>query len=84
MLNAIDSFLYNDFIFSPRYRVWRHIALLVIIHITLWSVFWVIMGAPTSFGRNLFNMSLWIPVFILFSYPLVYWAIPQSACSREK
>jgi hypothetical protein len=35
------------------------------------------MGVPTSFGRNLFNMSLWIPVFILFSYPLVYGAIPH-------
>ena len=76
MLNAIDSFLYNDFIFSARYRVWRHIVFWSLFT-TLWAVFWVVMGAPTSFGRNLFNMSLWIPVFILFSYPLVYWAIPQ-------
>ena len=76
MLNAIDSFLYNDFIFSARYRVWRHIVFWSLFT-TLWAVFWVVMGAPTSFGRNLFNMSLWIPFFILFSYPLMYWAIPQ-------
>lgn len=76
MLNAIDSFLYNDFIFSGRYRVWRHIVFWSLFT-TLWAVFWVVMGAPTSFGRNLFNMSLWIPFFILFSYPLMYWAIPQ-------
>src|SRR5687768_16204946 len=76
MLNAIDSFLYNDFIFSKRYRVWRHI-IFWSLFTTLWAVFWVVVGAPTSFGRNLFNMSLWVPFFILFSYPLMYWAIPQ-------
>ena len=76
MLNAIDSFLYNDFIFSARYRVWRHIVFWSL-YTALWAVFWVVMGAPASFGRNLFNMSLWVPFFILFSYPLMYWAIPQ-------
>ena len=75
-MKAIDSFLYNEFIFSPRYRVWRHIAYWSF-HITIWATFWVVMGAPTSFWRTLFNMSMWIPVFILFSYPLVYWAIPH-------
>jgi sensor histidine kinase YesM len=35
------------------------------------------MGSPASFGRNLFNMSLWIPVFMFFGYPLVYIAVPQ-------
>ena len=37
----------------------------------------MVMGIPGSIGRHLFNMSLWIPVFILFSYPLVYGAIPH-------
>ena len=75
-MKAIESFLYNEFIFSPRYRVWRHIAYWSF-HVTIWATFWVVMGAPTSFWRTLFNMSMWIPVFILFSYPLVYWAIPH-------
>ncbi len=35
------------------------------------------MGAPTSFDRQIFNMAMWIPVFILFGYPLVYGAIPH-------
>jgi hypothetical protein len=35
------------------------------------------MGSPGSFGRNLFNMSLWVPVFIFFGYPLVYIALPH-------
>jgi two-component system sensor histidine kinase AlgZ len=75
-MKTIDSFLYNDFIFSPHYRLWRHIVYWSV-HITAWAIFWVVMGSTTSFRRNLFNMSLWIPVFILFSYPLVYGAIPH-------
>ena len=37
----------------------------------------MVMGVPGSIGRHLFNMLLWVPVFILFSYPLVYGAIPH-------
>lgn len=45
---------------------------------SIWAVFWMVMGIPEkSFGRNFFNMSLWIPAFIFFSYPLAYWAIPH-------
>ena len=75
LLKPIDSFLYNDFIFSPRYQIWRHVFYWSF-HTTIWAAFWVIMGAP-SFGRAIFNMTLWVPVFILFSYPLVYGAVPN-------
>jgi two-component system, LytTR family, sensor histidine kinase AlgZ len=71
----MNSFLYNDFIFSPHYRVWRHI-IYWSFHITIWAIFWVVMGAPGSFGRQLLNMFMWVPAFILFGYPLVYLAIP--------
>jgi two-component system, LytTR family, sensor histidine kinase AlgZ len=77
LFTAADSFLYKDFIFSSRYKIWRHIIYWTF-HISIWTVFWMIMGGPAvSFWRTLFNMSLWIPVFILFSYPLVYGAIPH-------
>jgi two-component system, LytTR family, sensor histidine kinase AlgZ len=75
-MQRLNSFLCNDFIFSPRYAVWRHI-IYWSMHMTIWATFWVVIGAPGSFGRQLFNMSLWVPVFILFSYPLVYGAIPH-------
>jgi hypothetical protein len=71
----MNSFLYNDFIFSPRYRVWRHI-IYWSFHITIWAIFWMVMGVPVSFGRQLLNMLMWVPAFILFGYPLVYLAIP--------
>ena len=72
----MNSFLYNDFIFSTKYRLWRHVFYWVI-HIAIWAAFWVVTGAPGSYGRYLFNMTLWVPAFILFSYPLVYGAIPH-------
>lgn len=75
LLKKINAFLGNEFVFSPHYRVWRHIIYWTF-HITIWSVFWIVMGATFSFARILFNMSLWIPVFILFGYPLAYGAIP--------
>ncbi|AXY76370.1 hypothetical protein D3H65_21270 [Paraflavitalea soli] len=81
-MKKINSFLYNEFIFSPRYRIWRHI-IYWIFHTIIWALFWFIMGAPDSFGSNLFNMFLWIPVFMLFSYPLVYVAIPQLLLKKR-
>jgi len=74
---AFDTFLYNDFVFSPRYKVWRHVVYWTF-HVLIWATFWWIMKvAPVTFGRNVFNMLLWVPVFILFGYPMTYWAVPK-------
>jgi sensor histidine kinase YesM len=43
----------------------------------MWAGFCKVMDAPGSYGRQLFNQFLWVPVFIFFSYPLVYGAIPR-------
>ena len=75
-MQKLNSFLCNDFIFSPRYRVLRHM-IYWSFHTMIWAAFWVVMEAPGSYGRQLFNQVLWVPVFILFSYPLVYGAIPH-------
>ena len=75
-MKRLNSFIAGDFIFSPRYRIWRHV-LYWSFHIMIWAAFWIVMGAPTSYGRQLFNMTLWVPVFILFSYPLVYGGVPH-------
>lgn len=65
----------NQYIFSSRYRLWRHLVFWLL-HTILWSVFWVVVGIPIPFGRELIYMAVWTPAFILFSYPLVYGAIP--------
>lgn len=71
----MNAFLRNEFIFLQRYRVWRHL-IYWSVHIAIWAAFWVVIGSPGSYGRYLFNMALWVPCFIIFSYPLVYGAIP--------
>jgi two-component system, LytTR family, sensor histidine kinase AlgZ len=72
----MNRFLYNDFIFLPRYRVWRHL-LYWAFHIAIWAAFWIVIGSPGTYARYLLNMTMWVPVFIFFSYPLVYGAIPH-------
>lgn len=72
----LNSFLYNEFIFSSRYRLWRH-ASYWSFHIIVWAIFWIVTGSGFSFGRQIFSMIVWVPVFIFFGYPLVYGAIPQ-------
>lgn len=71
----MNAFLTNSFIFSKHYRVWRHL-IYWSFHVAIWAAFWVVIGSPGTYGRYLFNMALWVPCFILFSYPLVYGAIP--------
>lgn len=74
LLKSINTFLYNDFIFSPRYHLWRHIAYWVI-DVFIWAIFWTFHGY--TFWHNLFNMMVWAPAFMLYSYPLIYWLVPQ-------
>jgi two-component system, LytTR family, sensor histidine kinase AlgZ len=71
----MNSFLYNDFIFSSRYRVYRHVIYWTF-HISIWAAFWVVAGMSTPYERQLLYMAAWTPVFILFGYPLIYGAIP--------
>ncbi|MEJ1242067.1 histidine kinase [Chryseolinea sp. T2] len=74
---SLDAFLLNEFVFSPRYRITRHVVYWTF-HVTIWAVFWTIMNtAPVTFWRYVFNMILWVPIFILFGYPLAYWAVPR-------
>lgn len=72
----MNQFLTNSFIFSDRYRLSRHL-IYWSVHVAIWAAFWIVIGSPGSYGRYLFNMALWVPCFIIFSYPLVYGAIPH-------
>lgn len=75
LLQSINIFLYNDFVFSPRYKLLRHIVFWII-HTLIWASFWVAIGSPGSFGSQIVNMFVWIPIFILYGYPMAYWAVP--------
>lgn len=66
----------NEFIFSNKYRVWRHVVFWVV-HLLFFATLWTSQGERSGFGQNLFTASLWIPVRMLYCYPLIYWALPQ-------
>lgn len=76
LLESINSFLYNDFVFSSRYRLLRHVTYWVF-HTLIWAFFWQMLGSPGSYGREVVNMSMWLPIFILYGYPMAYWAVPK-------
>lgn len=75
-LESINTFLYNDFVFSSRYRVLRHV-MYWILHTLIWALIWELLDSPGSYGREVVNMAMWLPVFILYGYPMAYWAVPR-------
>lgn len=64
----------NDFIFSRRHRVMRHVAFWLSWHLG-WSCFLTIIF-PT-FTENFIRIGLWIPAFIIYSLPVSTIAIPK-------
>lgn len=64
----------NDFLFSPKYRVWRHLVFWIT-HTVLVAFVW--QGAGRSIDRSILQGLIWVPVRMLYSYPLIYWVLPQ-------
>ena len=69
----MNSFIYNDFIFSSKYRVWRHIA--------FWLanvIFIVLLYSPIlGLWRSVIHNFIWLPARFLYTYPLILWFIPK-------
>ena len=70
-LNTINT---NEFIFSPKRRVLRHV-----LFWSLWLLGWTCFLTViwSTFSDNFIRIGLWIPVFTIFSYPISYIAIPK-------
>src|ERR1044072_9827770 len=72
----------TNFIFSPRFRLWRHLLYwsLLIIFWTLLNNFMLSRSSSTqsfSLSHNLFNVSSWLPVVVPYSYLLAYFIVPK-------
>ncbi|HEX6191453.1 MAG TPA: histidine kinase [Chitinophagaceae bacterium] len=70
----MNSYQPNKFLFSPQYRVARHVVFWIVYTIVV-ALVWQVPGK--SFGRSLFQGVVWLPVRILYCYPLIYWVLPQ-------
>ena len=64
----------NEFIFSPKHGVLRHVSFWL-----LWLFGWTCFLSMiwSTFTDNFIRIGLWIPVFITYSYPISYIAIPK-------
>ncbi len=71
-LSALNMIKTNEFIFSPKYRVLRHVSFWLLWLFT-WSFFLSMIWS--TFTDNFIRIVLWIPAFILFSYPVSIIAI---------
>ena len=76
----MDNYKENAFIFSSRYRVSRHLVFWAA-HIIIFSFLFKIPGQ--FFLHQLILSTLWVPVFILYCYPVMYWMVP-SYLLKEK
>ncbi len=71
---AVNTINTNAFIFSSRYRLLRHAAFWLV-WVTGWTSFLTMIWS--GFTGHLIRIALWIPVFLLFTYPVAKMAIPK-------
>ncbi len=69
-----DNYKENEFVFSSKYRIWRHVAFWVV-HTVLFSLVWSDLRA--SYEQTLFGELIWTPLYMLYCYPLMYWVLPR-------
>ena len=69
----MKNFTVNNFIFSSRYRAWRHIAFWLANVIFIVLLYSGILG----FWRSVIHNFIWLPPRFLYTYPLILWFIPK-------
>jgi hypothetical protein len=70
----VDAIKTNDFIFSPKYRILRHVVFWLL-WVFGWTCFLSLLWS--GFTINLIRIALWVPAFIIYGYPVAYIAIPK-------
>ena len=71
---VVDMIKPNEFIFSPKYGILRHVSFWLL-WLFGWTCFLTLIWP--AFTDHFIRIALWIPVFILFSYPISSFAIPK-------
>lgn len=70
----MKSYNENQFVFAPKFRLLRHVVFWTV-HIVIFSV---LFKTPSQPYWQMFILSiLWVPCFILYGYPIMYWLIPR-------
>ena len=64
----------NQFLFAKRYHISRHLVYWAC-YLLLWAGYWTLVQGP--FYKNVERMLIWFPVFMAYSYPVAYIAVPR-------
>lgn len=64
----------SEFIFSPKNRILRHASFWLAWHLG-WSCFLTLIFS--TFTDNFIRIGLWVPAFIIYSFPVSSFAIPK-------
>ncbi len=73
-ISALNIIKTNEFIFSRKYHVLRHVSFWLL-WLFGWACFLTMLWPP--FKDNFIRIALWVPVFIVFSYPITAIAISR-------
>ncbi|MEJ7828662.1 MAG: histidine kinase [Segetibacter sp.] len=74
----------NAFVFSSKYRVWRHIVFWVV-HIIIYSLIYSgsVLPQISFLGELLLISTIWVVPYILYAYPIMYWFIPKYLLKQK-
>lgn len=75
MQDTAAAYPLGDFLFAPRYRLLRHV-LFWLVHIIVFS-FIFRSGIKNSVPELILGSTLWVPAFILYCYPVMYYFLPR-------
>lgn len=64
----------NPFVFGGKYRLLRHLIFWVV-HILVFT--FLFRNDEINFWNQNMLSALWVPAFILYSYPVMFWVIPR-------
>lgn len=70
----MDIYKPNDFLFSSKYRIWRHVVFWIVYTVIV-ALTWLNSGR--DFGRDIFHGFLWLPARMIYCYPLMFWILPH-------
>lgn len=70
----MNTYRESPFIFSPKYRFWRHLVFWLVHAVVFTFIFRI---TSISFSTQFLVSLAWVPLFIIYAYPVMYWFIPQ-------
>ena len=70
----MNTYKENPFVFNKRYRLLRHI-LFWVVHILVFS--FLFRNDDINSWKQLLLSTIWVPAFILYSYPIMFFFIPR-------